>query len=95
MQILKWNWRWNALAFADTDKNQTKGRQKKKKLREKKKSVSDSPTAIEKNKYGRKEFFVTSSVVEKPTIDESKLFQQKNNSRNSKLKVFNYFSSVG
>jgi hypothetical protein len=85
-------------AFADTDKNQTEsGRQKEKKLREKKKSVLDSPTAIEKNKYGRgKEFFVTSSVVEKPTIDEIKnYFQQNNFPELEAQKFFNYFSSVG
>jgi len=85
-------------AFADTDKNQTEsGRQKEKKFREKKKSVSDSSTPIEKNKYdGGKEFFVTSSVVEKPTIESVKTYFQENNFPEQEAqKFYNYFKSVG
>ncbi len=77
-------------------KNETEEK-KEKKLREKKKSISDSPTPIEKNKYaGGKEFFVTSSAVEKPTIEEVKTYFQENNFPELEAqKFFNYFSSVG
>ena len=77
-------------------KNETE-EEKEKKFREKKKSISDSPTPIEKNKYGGgKEFFVTSSVVEKPTIEEVKTYFQANNFPELEAqKFFNYFSSVG
>jgi hypothetical protein len=71
--------------------------EKEKKLREKKKSVSDSPTQIEINhKTGGKDEFVTSSTVEKPTIEEVKTYFQKNNFPEQEAqKFFNYFKSVG
>ena len=77
-------------------KNETE-EEKEKKFREKKKSISDSPTPIEKNKYGGgKEVFVTSSVVEKPTIESVKTYFQENNFPELEAqKFFNYFSSVG
>ena len=79
-----------------TLKNKTE-EEKEKKFREKKKSISDSPTPIEKNKYGGgKEFFVTSNVVEKPTIEIVKTYFQENNFPELEAqKFFNYFSSVG
>lgn len=68
-------------AFSDTDKNQTEsGRQKEKKFRKKKKE----------------EFIVTSSVVEKPTVESVKTYFQENNFPELEAqKFFNYFSSVG
>ena len=71
--------------------------EKEKKLREKKKSVSDSPTPIEINhKIGGIEEFVTSSAVEKLTIEEVKTYFQENNFPEQEAqKFFNYFKSVG
>lgn len=74
------------------------GTQKEKKLREKKKSVSDSPTQIEINHKtgGKEEFIVTSSVVDKPTIEIVKTYFQENSFPELEAqKFFNYFSSVG
>ena len=78
-------------------KNETE-EEKEKKFREKKKSVSDSPTQIEINHKtgGKEEFIVTSSVVEKPTIESVKTYFQENNFPELEAqKFFNYFSSVG
>lgn len=71
--------------------------EKEKKLREKKKSVSDSPTQIEINhKTGGKDEFVTSSTVEKPSIEEIKTYFQENNFPEQEAqKFYNYFKSVG
>jgi hypothetical protein len=71
--------------------------EKEKKLREKKKSVSDSPTQIEINhKTGGKDEFVTSSTVEKPSIEEVKTYFQENNFPEQEAqKFYNYFKSVG
>lgn len=72
--------------------------EKEKKFRKKKKSVSDSPTQIEINHKtgGKEEFIVTSSVVEKPTIEIVKnYFQQNNFPELEAQKFFNYFSSIG
>lgn len=70
---------------------------KEKKLREKKKSFSDSPTLLKKNQnHVGKEFFVTSSAVEKPTIENIKSYFQENNFPDLEAqKFFNYFSSIG
>ncbi len=78
-------------------KNETED-EKEKKLREKKKSVSDSPTQIEINHKtgGKEEFIVTSSAVEKPTIEDVKTYFQENNLPEQEAqKFFNYFKSVG
>ncbi|RTY96939.1 transcriptional regulator [Flavobacterium sp. RSP49] len=71
--------------------------EKEKKLREKKKSFSDSPTQIENNhKTGGKEFLVTSSAVEKPTIENVKTyFLEQYFPELEAIKFFNYFSSNG
>ncbi|MBP6759807.1 MAG: transcriptional regulator [Flavobacterium sp.] len=68
-------------AFADTDKNQTEsGRQKKEKSSAKK----------------EKEFLVTSSAVEKPTIEKVKTyFLEQHFPELEAIKFFNYFSSNG
>jgi hypothetical protein len=71
--------------------------EKEKKLREKKKSVSDSPTPIENNhKTGGKKFLVTSSAVEKPTIEKVKAyFLEQRFQELEAIKFFNYFTSNG
>ena len=72
--------------------------EKEKKLREKKKSVSDSPNQFENNykTRGKEEFIVTSSIVEKPTIEIVKTYFQQNNFPELEAqKFFNYFSSIG
>jgi hypothetical protein len=72
--------------------------EKEKKLREKKKAVSASPTPLEINNNigGKEEFIINSNVVEKPTIEEVKIyFQQNNFPEQEAQKFFNYFKSVG
>lgn len=68
-------------AFADTNKKQTENGQQKEKSSAKKE---------------KEEFIVTSSEVEKPTIENVKSYFQENNFPEQEAqKFFNYFKSVG
>jgi hypothetical protein len=67
-------------AFADTDENQTESGRQKEKSSAKK----------------EKEFFVTSSAVQKPLFENVKIFFEENNFPELEAnKFFNYFSSNG
>lgn len=81
------------------DKNVANLNEQAKNFEEINNSTLKNKTQEEKEKKFRekkKEFFVTSSVVEKPTIEEVKTYFQANNFPELEAqKFFNYFSSVG
>lgn len=84
---------------SSNDKNVANLNEQAKKIEEINNSTLKNKTEEEKEKKFRekkKEFFVTSSVVEKPTIEEVKTYFQANNFPELEAqKFFNYFSSVG
>jgi hypothetical protein len=81
------------------DKNVANLNEQAKKFEEINNSTLKNKTEEEKEKKFRekkKSFFVTSSVVEKPTIESVKIYFQDNNFPELEAqKFFNYFSSVG
>jgi hypothetical protein len=85
-------------AFADTNKKQTENGQQKEKSSAKKEMFSTfadtDKNQIEKSR--QKEYIVTSSAVEKPSIEEVKTYFQENNFPEQEAqKFYNYFKSVG
>lgn len=81
------------------DKNVANLNEQAKKIEEINNSIFKNETEEEKEKKFRekkKEFFVTSNVVEKPTIEIVKTYFQENSFPELEAqKFFNYFSSVG
>lgn len=81
------------------DKNVANLNEQAKKIEEINNSILKNETVEEKEKKFRekkKEFFATSNVVEKPTIEIVKTYFQENNFPELEAqKFFNYFSSVG
>ena len=84
---------------SSNDKNVANLNEQAKKIEEINNSILKNETEEEKEKKFRekkKEFFVTSNVVEKPTIEIVKTYFQENNFPELEAqKFFNYFSSVG
>ncbi len=84
---------------SSNEKNVANLNEQAKKIEEINNSILKNETVEEKEKKFRekkKEFFVTSNVVEKPTIEIVKTYFQDNNFPELEAqKFFNYFSSVG
>ena len=84
---------------SSNDKNVANLNEQAKNFEEINNSILKNETEEEKEKKFRekkKEFFVTSNVVEKPTIEIVKTYFQENNFPELEAqKFFNYFSSVG